>query len=40
MKKTGLDESHAGIKIVGKNINNLRYDTTLMVENEEELRAP
>ena len=39
MKKTGLDESHAGIKIVGRNINNLRYDTTLMVENEEELRA-
>ena len=36
-----LDESQAGIKIAGKNINNLRYadDTTLMVESEEELRS-
>ena len=35
-----LDESHAGIKIVRRNINNLRYvdDTTLMAENEEELK--
>ena len=41
MKKTGLDESQAGIKIAGRNINNLRYedDTTLMAENEEELRG-
>ena len=37
MRNTGLDEAHAGIKIVGRNINNLRYadDTTLMVESEE-----
>ena len=37
MKNAGLEESHAGIKIAGKNINNLRYadDTTLMAENEE-----
>ena len=36
-----LDEAHAGIKIAGRNINNLRYadDTTLMVESEEELRS-
>ena len=36
-----LDESQAGIKIAGKNINNLRYadDTTLMVESEEELKS-
>ena len=41
MQNAGLDELQAGIKIVGRNINNLRYadDTTLMVENEEELRA-
>ena len=40
MKKAGLDEAHARIKIVGKNINNLRYadDTTLMAEREEELK--
>ena len=37
MRNTGLDEAHAGIKIAGRNINNLRYadDTTLMVESEE-----
>ena len=37
----GLDESQAGIKIAGRNINNLRYadDTTLMAENEEELKS-
>ena len=36
-----LDESQAGIKIAGRNINNLRYgdDTTLMAENEEELKS-
>ena len=36
-----LDESHAGIKTAGRNINNLRYgdDTTQMVENEEELKS-
>ena len=36
-----LDESHAGIKIAGRNINNLRYadDTTLMAEGEEELNS-
>ena len=39
MRHTGLGEPQAGIKIAGRNINNLRYadDTTLMVENEEEL---
>ena len=38
---TGLDEAQAGIKIGGRNINNLRYadDTTLMGENEEELKS-
>ena len=37
MRNTGLDEAQAGIKIAGKNINNLRYadDTTLMAESEE-----
>ena len=37
----GLDEAHAGIKIAGKNINNLRYadDTTLMAESQEELKS-
>ena len=37
MRKTGLDEAQAGIKIAGKNINNPRYadDTTLMAESEE-----
>ena len=40
MRNTGLDEAQAGIKIAGKNINNLRYadDTTIMVEREEELQ--
>ena len=40
MRKAGLDESQAGIKIARRNINNLRYadDTTLMIENEEELK--
>ena len=38
MRNTGLDEAQAGIKIAGRNINNLRYadDTTLMAESEEE----
>ena len=38
MQNTGLDESQTGIKIVGRNSNNLRYadDTTLMAESEEE----
>ena len=37
----GLDETQAGIKITGRNINNLRYadDTTLMAESEEELKS-
>ena len=41
MRNAGLDESQAGIKIAGRNINNLRYsdDTTLMVESEEELKS-
>ena len=41
MRNAGLDEAPAGIKIVGRNINNLRYagDTTLMAENEEELES-
>ena len=41
MKNTGLEEAQAGIKIAGRNINNLRYadDTTLMAESEEELRS-
>ena len=40
MRNTGLDETQAGIKVAGRNINNLRYadDTTLMVESEEELK--
>ena len=40
MRNIGLDESQAGIKIAGRNINNLRYadDTTLMAESEEELK--
>ena len=40
MRKAGLEESQAGIKIARRNINNLRYadDTTLMAESEEELR--
>ena len=41
MRNTGLEERQAGIKIAGRNINNLRYadDTTLMAESEEELRS-
>ena len=41
MRNTGLDEIQAGIKIAGRNINNLRYadDTTLMAESEEELKT-
>ena len=41
MKNAGLDEAQAGIKIARRNINNLRYadDTTLMAENEEELKS-
>ena len=41
MRSAGLDESHAGIKIARRNINNLRYadDTTLMAESEEELKS-
>src|SRR5574341_628612 len=41
MRNTGLEEAQAGIKIAGRNINNLRYadDTTLMAESEEELRS-
>ena len=40
-RKAGLDETQAGIKIAGRNINNLRYadDTTLMAESEEELKS-
>ena len=41
MRNAGLDETQAGIKIVGRNINNLRYadDTTLTAESEEELKT-
>ena len=40
MRKAGLDEAQAGIKIAGRNINNLRYaDTTLMEESKEELKS-
>ena len=41
MRNTGLNEAQAGIKIAGRNINNLRYadDTTLMAESEEELKS-
>ena len=40
MRNAGLDEAKVGIKIAGRNINNLRYadDTTLMAESEEELK--
>ena len=40
-RNTGLEEAQAGIKIAGRNINNLRYadDTTLMAEREEELKS-
>ena len=42
MRNAGLEETQAGIKIAGRNINNLSYadDTTLMAESEEELRSP
>ena len=41
MRNTGLDEAQAGIKIAGRNINNLRYadHTTFMAESEEELKS-
>ena len=41
MRNTGLEEAQAGIKIAGRNINNLRYadDTTLMAKSEEELKS-
>ena len=42
MRNTGLDEAQAGIKIAGRNINNLRYadDTALMAESKEEIKEP
>ena len=41
MRNAGMEKAHAGIKIAGRNINNLRYadDTTLMAESEEELKS-
>ena len=41
MRNAGLEETQAGIKIAGRNINNLRYadDTTLMIQSEEELKS-
>ena len=41
MRNTGLDEAQAGIKIAGRNMNNVRYadDTTVMAESEEELKS-
>ena len=41
MRNAGLDEAQVGIKVAGRNINNLRYpdDTTLMAESEEELKS-
>ena len=41
MRNTGLEEAQAGIRIAGRNINNLRYadDTTLMAESKEELKS-
>ena len=41
MRNAGLNEAHAGIKIAGRNINNLRYvdDTTLIAESEEEVKS-
>ena len=41
MRNTGLDEAQAGIKITGRNTDNIRYadDTTLMAESEEELKS-
>ena len=42
MQNAGLDEAQAGVKIAGRNINNLRYadDITFMAESEEELKSP
>ncbi len=42
IRNAGLDEAQAGIKIAGKNINNLRYanDTTLMAESKEKIKTP
>ena len=42
MRKTGLEEGQAGIKIAGRNINNIRFvdDTTPMVESKDELKSP
>ena len=42
MRNSGLEEAQAGIKIAGRNVNNLRYadDTTLMAESEDELKSP
>ena len=42
MRNAGLEEGQAGIKIAGRNVNNLRYadDTTFMAESEEELKSP
>ena len=42
MRNTRLEEAQAGVKIAGRNLNNLRYadDTTLMAESEEELKSP
>ena len=39
MQNAGLEETEAGIKIAGRNISNLRYDTTLIAESEEELKS-
>ena len=41
MRNAGMEKAHAGIKIAGRNINNLRYadDTTIMAESEEELKS-
>ena len=41
MRNAGLEETQAGMKIAGRNLNNLRYadDTTLLAENEEELKT-
>ena len=39
MRNAGLDKAQAGIKIAGRNLNNLRYDTTLMAESKEKLKS-
>ena len=39
MRNTGMNKAQAGIKIAGRNINNHRYDITLMAESEEELKS-